>query len=68
MDQGFPGFLARLHDDAGDPGKPQNDPESPHRMEMKWKWLLPMGWFEDLDTDSPDALVASVTPPPTLSA
>jgi len=26
-----------LHDDAGDPGKPLNDPESPHQMEMKWK-------------------------------
>jgi hypothetical protein len=22
---------------AGDPGKPQNDSQSPHRMEMTWK-------------------------------
>ena len=45
--QGFPGFLARFHDAAGDPGKPQIDPESPHGMEIKWEresvtaWICP---------------------------
>jgi len=29
MEQSFPGFLAHFHDGAGDPGKPQNTPESP---------------------------------------
>jgi hypothetical protein len=38
LNQGFPGFLAEFHDVAGDPGKPQKHPQSPHRMEMKWKW------------------------------
>ena len=30
-------FLARFYDGARDPGKPQKHPESPPRMEMKWK-------------------------------
>jgi hypothetical protein len=60
MDQGFPGFLAQFDHSAGDLGKPQNDPESPHRMEMKWKWPEPPLRQQTGDEDEAESAIAQL--------
>ena len=39
LNQDFPGFLAEFDDEREIPENPRKHPQSPHRMEVKWKWL-----------------------------